>query len=362
MGKRTPLYEKHLKLGGRIVDFAGWDLPVQYTSAIDEHMAVRTNAGLFDISHMGEFSVKGKESQKYLESLVPTSFSKLEDGKGMYSCLCNEKGGIIDDFFIFRIAADDFYLVVNAGTREKDFKWLQANLKGDVVLEDLSDITAKIDVQGPLSKGIMEKVFSDVDFESLERFHFTYSKFNEKPVMISNTGYTGEAGYELFIDPAIAGTLWDLLLEKGKPFNLLPCGLASRDSLRLEACYSLYGHELNENVNPFEAGLSWIVNSEKKYVASDILKKVKEDGPERRTVCLVIKDKGIPREGYRVMHEGADIGHVTSGGYSPVMKKGIAFALVKAKAVKTGSDVDIVIRDKNVGASVVKRPFYSFNG
>ncbi|MCP5515323.1 MAG: glycine cleavage system aminomethyltransferase GcvT [Spirochaetales bacterium] len=362
MGKRTPLYEKHLQLGGRIVDFAGWDLPVQYTSAIEEHMAVRTNAGLFDISHMGEFSVKGKDSQQYLESLVPTSFSKLEDGKGMYSCLCNAKGGIIDDLFIFRITEDDFYLVVNAGTREKDFKWLKSRLEGDVVLEDLSDVTAKIDIQGPSSKAILQNVFSGVNLDKLERFHFTYSKFNGSRIMISNTGYTGEAGYELFINPETAGALWDILLEKGKPFNLIPCGLASRDSLRLEACYSLYGHELNENVNPVEAGLSWIVNSDKNYTASDILRKVKAEGPGRRIVCLEIKEKGIPREGYRVMYEGADIGHVTSGGYSPVLKKGIAFALVKTGIVKTGSDVDIVIRDKNVGASVVKRPFYSFNG
>ena len=362
MANRTPLYDTHVRLGGRMVDFAGWDLPVQYTSAIDEHMAVRTNAGLFDISHMGEFSVKGKGSAAFLAKLIPTSLSKLTDGKGMYSCICNKDGGIIDDLFIFRIADDDFYLVVNAGTREKDFKWFKSNLDRGVALEDLSDITAKIDIQGPSSKNILEKVFPQAGLDTLERFHFTYSDFTGSRVMISNTGYTGEAGYELFINPEKCVKLWDTLLEKGKADSLIPCGLAARDSLRLEACYSLYGHELNEQVNPVEASLSWIVNSDEKYIASDILVNAKKEGAARKIVCLEIRDKGIPREGYRVEYEGSDIGHVTSGGYSPVMKKGIAMALVKSGIVKTGSDVDIIIRDKKVGASVVKRPFYSYHG
>ena len=347
MGKKTPLYEDHLRLGGKMVDFAGWDLPVQYTSAIEEHMAVRTKAGLFDISHMGEISLRGKDSGKYLASLIPTSLSKLEDGKGMYSCLCNNHGGVIDDLFIFRITEDNYYLVVNAGTREKDFYWLKSNLKGDVSLEDLSDSTAKIDIQGPESKAIMEKVFSGLDLSSLGRFYFTYWNFDGHRLMVSNTGYTGEAGYELFIHSEAASGLWNTLLDAGKDFFLIPCGLAARDSLRLEASYSLYGHELDETVNPVEAGLSWVVNSELPYIGSAVIEKTKEEGPQRRIYCLEMADRGIPREGYRVESDGTDIGHVTSGGYSPLMKKGIAFALLKTGTVKTGSTVQIIIRDKN---------------
>lgn len=362
MGKRTPLYDKHVQLGGRMVDFAGWELPVQYTSAIEEHMAVRTRAGIFDISHMGEFSVRGSGSAEYLACLLPTSLEKLEDGKGMYSCLCNERGGIIDDLFIFRVSQDNFYLVVNAGTREKDFCWLKSFKKGDVILEDLSDNTAKIDIQGPLSRNVLFKVFPALKPDGPERFHFRHLDFMGSAIMISNTGYTGEAGYELFTENSAASGLWDTLLEAGKEFGMIPCGLAARDSLRLEACYSLYGHELDETVNPVEAGLSWIVNSDKKFVASDVISGVREKGPERKVICLEVMDKGIPREGYRVESAGHDIGHVTSGGYSPFLRKGIAMAMVGSGAVKTGETVDIIIRDKKVGAKVVKRPFYSYKG
>lgn len=368
IARRTPLYEAHKKLGGRIVDFAGWELPVQYSSALDEHMAVRSAAGLFDISHMGEFSLKGKDSTALLEKLIPTNLAKLVDGKGMYSCLCNETGGVIDDFFIFRISSDYYYLVVNAGRRETDFAWLTKHAKGmEIELCDLSDATAKLDLQGPRSTAILQKVFSALSVP--ERFYFCYADFAGKQVMISNTGYTGEVGYELYIDSSCVTELWDALLEAGKDEGILPCGLASRDSLRLEASYSLYGHELSEDINPIEAGLGWTISSEKNYIGCDVLRRLKTEGSGRKIVCLEITGKGIPREGYRVQCGETDIGYITSGGFSPLLKKGIAFALldtVKAQeacgeAVKIGSTVDIIVRDKPVAAQIVKRPFYTYN-
>ena len=361
---RTPLYDRHKTLNGKMVDFAGWELPVQYNSAIDEHMAVRTKAGLFDVSHMGEIEVEGKGSRAFLSSLIPTSLSKLSEHAGMYSCLCKEKGGVIDDLFIFMISPEKYYLVVNAGTKDKDLDWLLKHRNGDTVIRDVSDNTAKIDIQGPLAAEILKKVFPQDaagKIEGLERFHFMYHEFSGTRVMISFTGYTGEPGYELFIKPESAGQLWDALIDKGAAAGLIPCGLASRDSLRLEACYSLYGHEINENINPVEAGLSWIINSDEKYIGSEFLKNAKASGAARKIYCLEIADRGIPREGYRVELEGKEIGYVTSGGYSPVKKKGIALALLNTGSVKTGDYADIIIRDKPVKAQVVKKPFYSFN-
>ena len=364
MSRKTPLFEKHRSLGGKIVDFAGWELPVQYSSAIEEHMAVREKAGLFDVSHMGEFELRGKESPVFLSRLIPTSLSRLGISSGMYSCLCNEKGGVIDDLFIFRKSSGMFYLVVNAATKDKDYNWISSRLDEGVIFEDVSDRTAKIDIQGPLSCEILKKLFPDSisrEIESLDRFKFMETAYNGDALMISYTGYTGEQGYELFISPETAPLLWDSLMAAGEPLGLLPCGLAARDSLRLEACYSLYGHEISEDINPVEAGLSWIVNSEESYTGSEVLKKVKASGAPRKLYCLEVIDKGIPREGYPVEFNGEEIGYVTSGGYSPVKQKGIAMALLKTGAVKTGDSTDIIIRGKKVAAVVVKKPFYSFN-
>ena len=362
MGKKTPLYEEHVKLNGRIVEFGGYDMPVQYSSAIEEHNAVRKKAGLFDVSHMGEFKVTGSGSRRYLSGLIPTSMDKLEKNKGMYSCLCREDGGIIDDIFVFMIDENDYFLVVNAGTKDKDFSWLLDHLKDDAAIEDITDETAKIDIQGPASEKIIKKIFDPGFISSLERFYFDYTVFNGKKIMISNTGYTGEAGYELYVDKSEAVSLWNTLLEKGKEDGLLPCGLAARDSLRLEACYSLYGHELNEEINPVEAGLSWLISSGTDYIGSEAVRVMKEKGSERRIYCISMVGRGIPREGYKVEKDGKEIGYLTSGGFSPVFSNGIALGMLKKGIVKTGDSVDIVIRNKKVEAEIVKRPFYSFNG
>ncbi len=362
MGKKTPLYEEHLKLGGRIVEFGGYDMPVQYQSAIEEHNAVRTHAGIFDVSHMGEFRVKGKDSRKYLSYMVPTSMSKLEKNKGMYSCLCREDGGIIDDIFIFMISENEYFIVVNAGTKDKDLEWFRKHISGDVTVEDLTDKTAKIDIQGPDSEKIISRIFGKDFTGSLKRFYFDYTDYRGSRVMVSNTGYTGEAGYEIYLDTALASLIWNELLEKGKGENILPCGLASRDSLRLEASYSLYGHELTEEINPVEAGLSWLVSSDDSFIGYDAVRKVRANGPSRRISCVVMTGRGIPREGYEVFLKDEKIGYLTSGGYSPLLGKGIAFAMIDTGKVKTGDKVEILIRNKKVEAEITRRPFYSFNG
>ena len=362
MGKKTPLYDEHLNLNGRIVEFGGYDMPVQYSSAIEEHNAVRKNAGLFDVSHMGEFLITGTESRNYIQKMIPTSMKKLEKNKGMYSCLCREDGGIIDDIFIFMVSENEYFLVVNAGTKDKDFLWLKNHITGDVSLEDLTDSTAKIDIQGPAAEKIIKRIFDPAFISEIERFYFDYTEFNGKKVMVSNTGYTGEAGYELYIDTGGAVALWNLLLEKGRDEGLIPCGLAARDSLRLEACYSLYGHELSEDINPVEAGLSWLVTNESDFSGAEAVRGMKERGPERKIYCIEMTGKGIPREGYKVEKDGREIGYLTSGGFSPVLGKGIALAMLKAGIVKRGDSADILIRNKKVGAEIVKRPFYSFNG
>ncbi len=359
--KKTSLYDQHVALGARMVEFAGWEMPVMYGSIVQEHLDTRSNAGLFDVSHMGEIIVRGPDAEDFLESIIPTSLDKLYPGKSMYSCLPNQKGGVVDDLFVFMRDEHDYYLVVNAGTREKDLHWMQSHQKGNVEIIDVSDQTSKIDLQGPKARDICLKVLQSDSVGNLERFHFTYVLYNDTEVMISQTGYTGEFGYEIYIDNSQAVNLWQDLMDAGKEFNISPVGLGARDTLRLEACYSLYGHELNDDISPVEAGLGWLVNSEKDYPGSEIIKKQKEEGAPRKLVCLELQGKGIPREECRVESAGKDTGHVTSGGHSPTFKKGIAMALVEKGAVKIDDVVDIVIRKKRIPARVVKRPFYRYN-
>ncbi|HOP64364.1 MAG TPA: glycine cleavage system aminomethyltransferase GcvT [Spirochaetota bacterium] len=360
--KQTPLYKVHVDSGARIVEFAGYEMPVQYSSILEEHMAVRNAAGLFDVSHMGEIVVKGPESKRYLENLIPTSMSKLEKGKGMYSVFCNPHGGVIDDLFIFMVEKGHYFLVVNAATTLKDFSWMERHLIDGVTIEDISCDTAKIDIQGPASGEIMKKIFSDDSIEKLERFRFHYDRYSGSAIMISATGYTGEAGYELFIHNSKAEELWNTLIAEGTCYGLIPAGLGARDTLRLEACYSLYGHELNESINPVEAGIGWLISSDADYIGKDELIQLKSGGNTRVQIAVQLTDKGIPREKCEVIFNGNRIGYVTSGAFSPLLKKGIALCLVEKNTVSSGDIVEIIIRDKGVKAQVVKKPFYAYNG
>lgn len=360
--KQTPLHEEHLKLGGKLVDFAGWELPVMYSSIVDEHMATRIAAGLFDISHMGEFRITGADAGALLERCIPTRLSKLEKGKAMYSCLPTEQGGLIDDLFIYMVSETEFFIVVNASNSDRDFKVFSDNASGDVKLENLSDDLAKIDLQGPKSLEILQQVISDDKLPSLERFFFFDTDYEGSMLRISNTGYTGEAGYELYADKSIAAVLWRALIEAGEPLGLKACGLGSRDSLRIESCYSLYGHELSEDISPVESGLRWLISSKTDYPGKKIFEAQKKEGVGRELVCIEMTERGIPREEYRLEKEGTDIGYVTSGVFSPLFRKGIAMALVSTGTLAEGDTVHVQIRNKSVAAKVVQRPFYQFAG
>ncbi len=360
--KKTPLHSIHIEHGGRMVEFAGFSMPVQYTSILEEHEAVRKSVGLFDVSHMGEFTVTGKNSAFYLSKLIPTSISKLEPGKGMYTLFCQENGGVIDDLFIFMIDRDNFYLVVNASTIEKDFIWMEKNIIDGVDLHNISDSISKIDIQGPKSLSVMRKLFGKDKIDKLERFHFYIDDFTGSDIMISNSGYTGERGYELFIENAKAESLWERLMLEGAEFDIKPAGLGARDTLRLESCYSLYGHEINETINPIEAGLGWLVNSSDEYIGKRALLNSKTTGPEYEQFCLELSGKGVLHEGYPVIYKNQEIGILTSGVYSPTFRKGLALIRVKKGVLSIGDSVEVLIRGKGVEGKIVKKPFYSYNG
>ena len=360
--KKTPLYNTHVAYGGRMVEFAGFSMPVLYTSILEEHATVRNSVGLFDVSHMGEFTVKGKNAALYLSKLIPTSMSKLEPGKGMYTLFCYDSGGVIDDLFIFMVDPQSFYLVVNASTIEKDFSWMSKHLIDGVTLDNISDKTSKIDIQGPKSPMVLYKIFGKDKIDQIERFKFYYDDYTGSEVMISNTGYTGERGYELFIENSKAESLWERLILEGAEFGIKPAGLGARDTLRLESCYSLYGHEINDNINPLEAGLSWLISSDAEYIGKPVLAVLKKNGSEYEQLCLELTGRGVLHEGYKVIYKGDDVGALTSGVYSPTFKKGLALIRVKRGVLKIGDTVEVIIRDKGVEGRIVKKPFYKFNG
>ena len=361
--KQTALFEEHIKLGAKMVGFSGWEMPVLYTSIIEEHHATRERAGIFDICHMGEFIVRGPGAASLLSGLIPTDLGRLEPTKAMYSCLVNEQGGTVDDLFIYMRDADDFFLVVNASRRETDLAWIQGHAPSSgVEIVDVSDDTAKIDLQGPRSTEIVEAVFQDADIGDLRRFYSLGVTCDGVDLMISQTGYTGERGYELYAPAAFAVSLWNRLLEAGKPLGLVPVGLGARDTLRLEAGYSLYGHELTDEISPVEAGLGWLVNSPDAYIGKDVLTSQKEEGASREIVCLRMKDKGIPRDGYPVVRDGREVGVITSGGFSPTFDVGVALALVERGSAPVGESVSVSMRGRPKTAEIVPRPLYPYNG
>ncbi len=357
----TPLHEEHLKLNARMVDFAGWELPVMYTSILDEHAATRTKAGIFDVSHMGEILVRGRGAERLLRRLVPTSMDRVRPGRGMYTCLCNERGGVVDDIFIFMKGADDYYLVVNAATTGKDLAWIRAHNDTGALVEDVSSATAKIDIQGPRAREIVVRVLGDGGIAGLERFHFLDIPYGGGSMMVSQSGYTGEHGYELFPAAAHSVRLWCDLVEAGRDLGLKPAGLGARDTLRLEAAYSLYGHEISDDISPVEAGIGWFVNSADGYIGRDVLVGHKSGGAPRELICVELTGRGVPRDGCEVYAGDAKIGVMTSAGYSPTLKKGIGLVLARRGAAAPGSQLQVSIRGSLVDARAVQRPFYRYH-
>lgn len=361
------MYAEHKKLGATIVDFSGWEMPVQYTNVIDEHTTTRTKVGIFDICHMGEFIVSGKDALGFIQSLVTNDVNKLVDGKAQYACICREDGGTVDDLFIYRFNSDRFMIVVNAGNIEKDFKWLNSHVgEFDVKLEDESDKTAKIDIQGPLAEKALQKIVK-AELSNLKRFSFVETQFifggEVFEAIISRTGYTGEDGFELYFDSKIAPDVWNVLLDAGTDEGIKPVGLGARDTLRVEACYSLYGHELSDSISPVEGGIGWVVRKDKgEFIGSLVLLKQKEEGTGRRNVAIEMIDRGIPRQGYKIVKDGKEIGKVSSGTMAPTLMKSIALAFVKFEFKEVGTEVEVIIRDKPYKAKIVKKPFYEFAG
>ncbi len=360
--RRTPLYEEHIKLGAKIVEFGGWEMPVYYSNVIEEHITTREKAGLFDICHMGEFIVEGKDAFKLVQRLITNDLNKLDDGNAFYSCMCLENGGIIDDLFVYRFNQNKFMIVANAANVEKDFKWFlkHKDFFEDATVIDRTNETAKLDLQGPNSERILQRL-TDADLEGLKRFCFVEDSVNNIPTIISRTGYTAEDGFELYFDSNKASEIWGGLLEIGKEFGLKPVGLGARDTLRIEACYSLYGHELNEGINPFEADVGFVVKLEKDNFIGKNALLAHKNSLKRKIMAFEMLDKGIARKHYGVFRKNNHIGFVTSGTFSPTFKKPLGMAMLDIDEAVVGNEVEVKVRDNLHKARIVERPFYKFH-
>lgn len=360
--KRTPLYELYEKYQAKVVDFAGWELPVQFSSIMEEHETVRQAAGLFDVSHMGELLVTGKDAASYLNELLTNDVSTLQEGQAKYTAMCYPDGGTVDDFLVYKLADETYMLVVNAANTEKDLAWMKQHMKGDVKLENISGATALLALQGPKSESILQKL-TDTDLSSIRPFRFKQDVELDgiQGVFVSRTGYTGEDGFELMVANTDAAALWEKLMHTGEEEGVLPCGLGARDTLRLEVRLPLYGQELSEQISPLEAGIGFAVKSNKAndFIGKSALAKQKEEGVKRKLAGIEMTGRGIPRPGYKVFSaNGEEVGFITSGTYSPSLKKNIGLALLSHTHQETGTPLKVEVRKKMIDAIVVKTPFY----
>jgi aminomethyltransferase len=361
--KKTPLYERHLALGARIIDFGGWALPVQYTNVIDEHHLTRRHAGLFDICHMGEIEIRGRHAFDLLQATLSRNIANQYPGQMKLSLLTNEQGGIIDDLTLYLFEEGHYRLVTNALTKDKDLQWLH-KIKAergftDVTLEDISDDTGKLDLQGPRSEEILQSAVP-VSLAPLRFYHAVSTTIFNIPAIVSRSGYTGEDGFEIYVHAGKVGDVWDKLLYLGVDYGLKPVGLGARDTLRLEAGMMLYGNEMDETVTPYEVVYGWVTNLEKDFAGRDALLKLQAEGLKRKLVGFTMWERGIARHGYKVYKKGTEmeIGTVTSGSYAPTLEKGIGLALVSPAFTEPGTIIDIQIRNHMATAQVVALPFY----
>ncbi len=359
--QKTPLNQLHRDLGARMVEFGGWDMPVQYAGVIEEHLAVRQAAGLFDVSHMGEVEVVGENALAFLQYLTTNNAARLVDGQVQYSALCYPDGGVVDDVTLYRSSEQHFMFCVNAANTDKDFAWMQQVLADSqiegVTLRNVSDDYAQIALQGPKADEILAQL-TDVPLEEISYYHFVEGEVAGVPMMISRTGYTGSGGFELYLPPATAPEIWQRLSEVGTPLGLVPVGLGARDTLRLEKGYALYGHELSAEISPLEAGLGWIVKLDKgDFVGREALQAQKSNGIPRRWVGVRMIDRGIPREGYPVYAGDQQVGLITSGTMSPSLKVGVGLALVETASAVLHAEVEIGVRNRRLKAELVRTPF-----
>lgn len=358
--KRTPLHPVYANYGAKTIDFGGWDLPVQFTSIGAEHEAVRTKAGLFDVSHMGEVDIKGSGALYYLQRLTTNDVSKLAIGQAQYAAMCYPDGGTVDDLLVYKYADDHYLLVINAGNIDKDFAWMQENLTENVEIENISPKVAQLAIQGPLAEQILQKLTS-CDLSQIGVFTFARDvEVDGIPALISRTGYTGEDGFEIYLPSERAVLLWDKLLDIGKEDGLVACGLGARDTLRFEAKLPLYGQELSRDISPIEAGIGFAVKVDKgvPFIGHEVLKEQKMNGAPRKLVGIEMLDRGIPRTHYPVYLGDEQIGEVTTGTQSPTLKKNVGLALLKSEHTAIGTEVEVEIRGKRLKAHIVASPFY----
>lgn len=357
--KKTSLFSIYEKYGGKIVDYAGWAMPVQFEGLIQEHEAVRNAAGLFDVSHMGEIEVKGKDALKYLQYLLTNNFKTMEDNQIIYSFMCYPHGGVVDDLLVYKYSSDYYLLVVNASNMEKDYKWMLEQ-KGDfnVQIINISNKVSEIAIQGPYSEKILQKL-TNTDLSKIAPFFLKQNvEISGVNCLISRTGYTGEDGFEIYLNNEDASIIWEKLMEKGKDEGIKPAGLGARDTLRFEASMPLYGNEISQDITPLEAGLGFFVKFDKgNFIGRESLLKQKEEGLNRKLVAFEMIENGIPRHGYDVLKDKAKIGFVTTGYHSPTLKKNIGFALVDSKFTALDTILEIQIRKKVAKAKIINKKF-----
>lgn len=358
--KRTPLFNNHLESKGKLIDFGGWELPVEYSGIRTEHDAVRNAAGLFDVSHMGEITVTGEAAEEYLQNIVTNDISVLSNYQICYTTMCYPDGGIVDDLLVYKYSNKKYLLVVNASNTEKDYEWLDTHSIENVTIKNVSDEYSQLAIQGPKAQEILQKL-SDIDLNEIEFYHFADNvKIGEINALVSRTGYTGEDGFEIYLPSAEGPILWDLLLESGKDFGLIPAGLGARDTLRFEAALPLYGQEIDKDITPLEAGLGFCVKlSKEKFIGREALAKQKSEGLKRKLAGFEMTERGIPRSHYQVYADGKKIGYVTTGSLSPTLNKNIGLALLDIDYTKEGTEIEVEIRNKKVKAKIIKKPFYT---
>ena len=356
---RTPLFDVYKEHGGKTIDFGGWELPVQFSSIKDEHEVVRTKAGLFDVSHMGEFTLKGEGAEVFLQSILTNDVSKVKVGKAQYNIMCYPDGGSVDDLIIYKKGEDDFFICVNASNIEKDFSWMLEHKPASLELLNISDSIGQVALQGPLAAEVLQKI-TNVNLEEVSFFGFAVGQVAGVDSMIARTGYTGEDGFEVYASAGEIEKVWSTILVAGAEDGVLPCGLGARDTLRFEACLPLYGQELSADISPVEAGMGFAVKTdiEPDFIGKSVLKGYKENGAPRKVVGVEMIDRGIPRHGYPVYLGDELIGEVTTGTQVPTTKRNIGLALLKTANTVVGTQIEIEIRGKRLKAEVVATPFY----
>jgi aminomethyltransferase len=356
--KRTPLNSVHRRLGAKMVDFGGWDMPVQYSGILEEHHAVRRSVGVFDVSHMGEIEIRGPEALAAVEFMTTNAASRLKPGQAQYSGLLYPHGGFVDDILVHKVAGDHYFLCVNASNQEKDFEHIRGSNRRNATVEYASERYAQIAVQGPQSEATLQKLTA-ADLAGIPYYHFVDGEICGKPARIARTGYTGERGFEVYVAPEAAPEVWDRILDAGQEFGIKPCGLGARNTLRLEAAMALYGHEIDASITPLEAGLAWIVKMEKgEFQGRARLERQRAEGVRRRLIGFEMRGRGIARDGYEVRVEGRPVGWVTSGGPSPTLNKNIGLCYLPSELATIGRSIEILIRAQAVEAITVATPFY----